>query len=137
MSHSVSLNWKGGMEFESSLDNHKIILDTTTEWGGSDNGPSPKKLMLVALAGCTGMDVVSLLKKMHISYTGLSISVEATLTEEHPKQYNSMHLIYEFEGDNLSLEKLQKAIDMSLDRYCGVAAVYKKVMPLTYEIKIK
>ncbi|MGL5563215.1 MAG: OsmC family protein [Tannerellaceae bacterium] len=137
MSHSISLNWKGGMEFESSLDNHKITLDTTTEWGGNDKGPSPKKLMLVALAGCTGMDVVSLLKKMHVEYAGLSIFVEATLTTEHPKQYNSMHLIYEFTGNNLPVDKLQKVIDMSLDRYCGVAAVYKKVMPLTYEIKIK
>jgi putative redox protein len=93
--------------------------------------------MLAALAGCSGMDVVSILKKMRVEFTGLDIRVEADVTEEHPKHYNKMHVIYEFTGNDLNPDQLKKAVELSQERYCGVSFVYKKAMEVTYEIQIK
>ncbi|MFV0471698.1 MAG: OsmC family protein [Paludibacteraceae bacterium] len=136
MKHSIKTEWKGNMAFETELDGHKLIVDTAKDAGGYDLGPRPKALMLAALSGCTGMDVVSILKKMRVDFKSCNIYVEANVTEEHPKHYNSMHLTYEFTGKNLPQDKLEKAVNMSLETYCGVGAVYKKSMEVTTEIKI-
>jgi putative redox protein len=134
MKHLVETVWKGQMKFEAEIDGHKLVVDAGPESGGDDAGPRPKKLMLLALAGCTGMDVVSLLKKMHVEFDDFSISVDANVTEEHPKHYDAMHIIYRFKGENLPLDKLMKAVEMSQDRYCGVSAAYRKGMEITWEI---
>lgn len=134
MKHIVDTAWKGRMKFEAELDGHRLVIDAAPEAGGEDAGPRPKKLMLLALAGCSGMDVVSILKKMRVELDDFNISVEADLTEEHPKHYESMHVIYRFKGKNLDVDKLVKAVEMSQEKYCGVAAAYKKGMKLTWEI---
>ena len=136
MAHKVVTNWKGNMEFEALISGHKVLMDATPESGGGDKGTRPKQLMLASLAGCTGMDVVSILKKMRVDLESFDIEVEADLTEEHPKYYNKMHVIYKFKGKDLDMEKLKKAVDLSQDRYCGVSAAYKKAMELTYEIVV-
>jgi putative redox protein len=137
MKQILNMNWKGDMAFETEMSGHKVIVDAAPEVGGKDLGPRPKEMMLVALAGCTGMDVVSILKKMRVDLTGFNVRVEANMTEEHPKHYNEMKIVYEFSGENLDEAKLKKAIDLSMDRYCGVSVVYKKTMPVNYEIVIK
>lgn len=134
MKHIIDASWKGNMKFEADLDGHSVVVDATPEAGGEDAGPRPKKLMLVALAGCTGMDVVSLLKKMRVDFDDLNVIVEGDVTEEHPKHYEKMHVIYKIKGKNLDIEKVKKAVDMSQEKYCGVSAVYKKAMEVTYEI---
>jgi putative redox protein len=136
MKESILVKWTGEMSFEAEVDDHRIALDAKPEVGGRNQGPRPKPLMMVALAGCTGMDVVSLLKKMRVDLEDLNVKVEGELTEEHPRQFTSMHIIYEFRGENLDMDKLKKAIDMSQDKYCGVSATLRKVLNLTYEIKI-
>ncbi len=137
MKHSVDTSWKGNMTFEASVSGHPVVMDAMPEAGGENKGARPKELMLAALAGCTGMDVASILKKMRVAFTDLKIRVEADVTEEHPKHYERMHIIYEFTGDNLPMEQLKKAVDLSQERYCGVSHVYKKTMPVTYEIRVK
>lgn len=124
------------MAFETEINSHKIIIDATPEVGGENKGPRPKPFMLAALGGCTGMDVISILKKMHVVVEKFNVIVEGDLTEEFPKHFYKMHVIYEFTGKNLPLDKLQKAVTLSEERYCGVSAVYKKVIELTSEIKI-
>lgn len=124
------------MAFEAEVNGHKFILDADESVGGHDSGPRPKPLMMVALAGCTGMDVVSILKKMRVEYEGLDVKIEGELGEEHPKRYTSMKVIYEFRGKDLPLDKLQKAVDLSRERYCGVSASYKDIMKLDYEIRL-
>ncbi len=104
--------------------------------GGKDLGPRPKPLILVALAGCTGMDVIAILKKMKVNPDYFNVDVKGEVTEEHPKQFSSMHIVYEFRGKDLPLDKLQKAIDLSQEKYCGVSAMLKKAMPITSEIRI-
>jgi putative redox protein len=132
----VTARWMGKMAFEGEVGNHRIIIDAGKGGGGEDRGTRPKALMLLALAGCTGIDVVSILAKMRVEVEKLEIRVEGDLTGEVPKHYHAMHVIYEFTGKNLPLDKLQKAVGLSEDKYCGVSAVYKKVIKMTSEIRI-
>ncbi len=124
------------MKFDSLVGGHHVILDALPEVGGEDSGPRPKELMLTALAGCTAMDVVSILKKMKITPEGFQVKIDANQTEEHPKHFDKMHLIYEFKGNNLPLEKLQQAVNLSQEKYCGVSFMYRQIMELTHEIVI-
>jgi len=124
------MNWLGDMAFQTSLNGHKIVIDAAEEHGGKDLGPRPKSLMLVALGGCTGMDVVSILKKMRVEYNSLEVVVEGDLAEEHPKKFEHMKVYYNFTGNNLPLDKIQKAVDMSREKYCGVSANYKESMQI-------
>jgi putative redox protein len=133
---AVTAKWLGNMAFEAEVNGHKILLDADSEVGGENRGPRPKPFMLVALGGCTAMDVISILKKMRVEVEKFNVRVEGDLTEEHPKQFYKMHLIFEFTGKNPPIEKLEKAVKLSEDRYCGVSAVYKKIMGLTSEIKV-
>ena len=124
------------MSFESEINGHKIIIDAKEEVGGQDRGPRPKPFMLAALGGCTSMDVVSILKKMRIELKSLNVIVEGELSEEHPKRFQKMHVIYEVEGDDLPMDKIEKAVTLSEEKYCGVSAVYKEVMEITSEIRV-
>jgi len=132
----IKLNWFENMAFEAEVNGHKILLDVPESGGGENRGPKPKSLMLVALAGCTGMDVVSILKKMRVDLEGFNVVVNGELTEEHPKQFTQMHIVYEFKGNDLPMDKLEKAICLSEERYCGVSAMYKKAFGITTEIRI-
>ncbi|HBF87708.1 MAG TPA: osmotically inducible protein C [Bacteroidales bacterium] len=136
MKESVNIKWLENMAFEGTVNGHKIVIDANLEVGGENRGPRPKPFMLFALAGCTGMDVVSILKKMRVDLDYFNVIVEGDLTEEHPKHFTSMHVIYEFKGKDLPMDKLEKAIELSEERYCGVSAVYKKAMKITSEIRI-
>lgn len=124
------------MAFEAEVSGFKLMLDADSAVGGQNAGPRPKPLTLVSLAGCTGMDVISILGKMRVVPDYFNVSVEGELSEEHPKTFIKIHLVYEFKGKDLPIEKLQKAIDLSQDRYCGVSAMLRKASELTYEIKI-
>ncbi len=124
------------MSFETEVNGHKIILDADPIVGGEDKGPRPKPFMMVSLAGCTGMDVISILKKMHVEVDKFNVKIDGDLTEEHPKHFYKMHITFEFWGKNLPIEKLEKAVKLSEDRYCGVSEVYKKAMELTSEIVV-
>jgi len=133
----VSTKWLENMAFESEINGYKLIIDAKEEVGGQDRGPRPKPLMLAALGGCTSMDVISILKKMRVELKSLNVIVEGELSEEHPKRFQKMHVIYEVEGDNLPLDKIEKAVSLSEEKYCGVSAVYREVMEITSEIRIK
>ncbi len=136
MKEEIQVKWAGDIAFEANVDDHQIMLDAKAKHGGKDKGPRPKTLMMVALAGCTAMDVVSILNKMRVELEDFNVKVTGELTEEHPKYYTAMHMIYEFKGEDLPYDKLQRAIELSQERYCGVSVVYRQTMSLTYEIKI-
>jgi len=136
MKHVVDLAWEESMTFGTEIDGHRLTLDAAPESGGNDRGPRPKKLMLAALAGCTGMDVISILKKMKIEPEGFNVIVEGDVSDDYPKRYTQMKIIYQFKGKDLPLEKLQKAIGLSQDKYCGVSAVYRNALKIESEIRI-
>ncbi len=137
MEHKIKINWKKNMAFETEINGHKLIMDVPAEIGGEDKGPRPKPLMLAALGGCTAIDMVWILKKMRIIIDDLKIQVISNLTDEDPKHYTSMHIIYEFFGKDLSFDKLEKAVKLSQEKYCGVSFMYRKAMEITYEIIIR
>jgi len=124
------------MAFETIVNGHKIIIDAEPGVGGRDRGPRPKPFMLVSLGGCTAMDVISILMKMRVEVDKFNVTVEGFLTEEHPKQFYKMNVVYEFTGKNLPMDKLKKAVELSEERYCGVTAVYKRALEVTSEIKV-
>lgn len=136
MLHTIQTTWNDKMSFDSQIDGHTLRLDTRDEMG-DDTGPGPKKLLLAGLAGCTGMDVVSLLKKMRVPFTGMKINIDADLTEEHPKVYSEIRLIYQIFGSELDKGKVQKAVDLSQEKYCGVTAMLKKNCPVNYSIEYR
>ncbi len=127
----------GGMAFETQIGNHKIVVDADPSFGGEEKGPKPKPLVLNALTGCTGMDVVSLLKKMRVEFKGLEINIDAEMTEEHPKYYNKIHLTYVIKANEADRAKVEKAVNYSQERYCGVSLMLSKAAELTYEIDLK
>jgi putative redox protein len=136
MKDSVNLQWAGNMAFKTTLNGHTLMLDASSELGGKDLGPRPKALLMVALAGCTGMDVVSILRKMKVDITGFNILTEGIIAEEHPKKFESIHLIYEFTGKNLPFDKIRHAIELSQQKYCGVSATLAGSVTLNYEIRL-
>jgi putative redox protein len=137
MQDSISIELIKNMSFEVNVNGHKIIIDTAEESGGNNSGPRPKSLMLVALAGCTGMDLVSILRKMRINFNELKIEADGNITNEHPKHFDHMHIKYIIKGKNVPAEKVNSAIEMSLGKYCGVSYGYKKAMEITHELIIE
>lgn len=133
---SVSTRWLENMAFETEVNGHRIVIDAESVSGGENRGPRPKPLMLAALGGCTAMDVVAILKKMRVELEGLNVTVEGDLTEEYPKHFFKMHVIYEFSGKDLPIDKLKKAVELSEEKYCGVSAVYRKTMEISSEIRV-
>lgn len=136
MKHEVKTFWKEGLALESTIGDHNIMMDAKPEVGGTNRGPSPKKVMLSALTGCTGMDVLSLLKKMRQDITDFNIHAEADMTSEHPMHYNKINLVYQVEGNNLDEVKVRKAIDLSMERYCGISYMLGKAADITYDLEI-
>lgn len=137
MKSSITSKWQGGLAFSSQVGDHAVRTDASAAHGGDNSGASPKMLMMAALAGCTGVDVVAILKKMRVQVDDFVMTIESELTEDVPSLYASMHLIYEFAGADLDREKLQRAVELSQDKYCGVSAMYRKIMDITWEIRIR
>jgi len=128
--------WNDGMSFTAKLDGFDIIIDADKNVGGENLGPRPKGLTLISLAGCTGMDVISILKKMRVEVDSFEVSTDASLTEEHPKRYKKIKTTYSFTGNDIPLDKVKKAVTLSEDRYCGVSATLKPTVELVSEIII-
>jgi putative redox protein len=132
--HNISTFFGSGMAASSTIGDYKVVTDTTADNGGTDTGPGPKRLMLASLAGCTGIDIVSILNKMKVPFSDLSIDTQATLTDTHPKTYDWVKLTYKIrlaEGDRI---KMEKAVKLSEDKYCGVMAMFKTFARLEKEI---
>jgi putative redox protein len=136
MKAKIDCTWKEDMAFEAEVNGFKIMLDAEPEVGGSNRGPRPKPLTLVSLAGCTGMDVISILRKMKVVPVYFNVAVEGELTDEHPKYYHKIRIIYELKGDRIEREKVEKAVNLSRERYCGVHELLRHGAEITDEIRI-
>jgi putative redox protein len=136
MKESVDVKWKGGMSFEAKVMDYKIIMDADPEFGGQKKGPKPKPLLLVALAGCTGIDIVSLLNKMRVEFKKFNIRVDGDTADEHPKKFTKITITYEITGKNIDREKVEKAVILSKEKYCSVSATLKNSVDIDYIIEI-
>lgn len=122
--------WKTGKAFDSFKDNAKIEID-------GNGGFNPKALLLSGLAACSGIDVVEILEKMRVPFRDLKIEVEADQTNEPPKVFKEVHINYIITTAEENRDKVKKAVDLSLDKYCGVSAMLKKNSNINYTITIK
>lgn len=133
--HTVTTIWKENMQFETdNPSGHKVLIDTSEDNGGNNSGLAPKAMMLSSLAGCSGLDVVSLLKKMRIIVDDFKMDATGELTEEHPKYYHTVRLNYHFTGTNLDEDKITKAVNLSVEKYCGVMEMFRKFAKINISI---
>lgn len=134
MTHHITTTWLGNMKFESTNPSgHNLFIDAGPENGGNSEGYRPKALMLSALAGCSGLDVASLIKKMKLEVDDFKIEIDANLTEEDPKYYDKVALHFHFSGSDLNEKKLQRAVDLSVEKYCGVMEMFRQFSELKVE----
>lgn len=136
MKHRIQVDWKENLAFEADLFGHRVSMDADPAVGGREMGSRPKPLLLAALAGCWGMGVVSILKRMRLPLEDLRIFVEGEEAEEHPRSYEQMHLVFEFTGRELDRERLEQAVEMSHRKYCGVSALFVRAIGITHEVRI-
>jgi len=131
------IRWSHGMTFVATGETgHAVVMDTKKAVGGHESAPSPKELLLFALGGCTGMDVVSILRKMRVETTSFEVHASAETEEPHPKAFKSFHLEYRFEGQNLPLPSLERAVVLSQDKYCSVSHTLRVGHPMTWSIVV-
>ncbi len=124
--------WKKGHEFTSYLGSNSIELD-----GSKKHGFGPKALLLSGLAGCSGIDVVDILEKMRVPFSHFEMDVQAEQTEDHPKVFKDILITYRLKTDRENEDKVKKAIELSLDKYCGVSAMLKKNSAVKYALVIE
>ncbi|MDA9341728.1 OsmC family protein [Flavobacteriaceae bacterium] len=135
MGHKVTTTWKNKMLLESDNPLGKnLLMESGPDFGGSNQGLSPKALMLSSLGGCTGLDLLSLLKKMRVEIEGFKVIVNGELTEEHPKYYDKVSIDYYFIGTDLNKENIKKAVSLSEERYCGVIKMFRAFAEVTIAI---
>ena len=132
--HEIETQWMGKMQFNSLVNGHTIVMDAPEKVGGEDNGPIPKPFVLTALSGCTGMDIVAILRKAQIQVKDLDIKVIGELSKTAPIQYVAIHLKYEFSGDAAFKDAAVGAVNDSQEKYCGVSSMLKKALPVTWEV---
>ncbi len=128
--HSVTTVFNRNMLFTAKVSGYDVLMNN----GDDDSGASPKQMMLASLAGCTGMDVVSILRKMKVDFSDYSMDVEADLTDDHPRIYNKVKLTYKIRLAVEDQPKMEKAVTLSKEKYCGVSAMFTAFADLTTEI---
>jgi len=116
---------------------HSIAMDGPPESGGENTAIRPGEMTLVALGGCTAIDVVSMLKKMRVEYDSFEVVVDAEEADDYPKVWTKLHLKYVFKGKNIDESKVKKAIELSQEKYCSVSAMLKKTAELTWEMVVE
>lgn len=135
MSYDLTTYHTGKSAFDVKIGQHTTRIDTVPP-DGEDTGPSPKRLLLGTLAACTGMDIVSLLNKMRVEFSDFSIQTKAELTDTHPKVFSRVEIIYRIRlAEDQHRKKMEKAVNMSKETYCGVSAMLAKNSPLEYRIE--
>lgn len=134
MTHNIESQWMGKMQFNALVNGHTIIMDAPERVGGEDLGPIPKPFVLTALSGCTGMDVIALLRKQGKQLKDLNLKVSGEISKQQPIEYISAHVIYEMAGNPEDEQAAKEAVMYSQEKLCGVSHMLKKIMPVTWQI---
>ncbi len=141
MTETVVTHWVDNMAFEAVIDGQSLKMDSEPQYGGTGSGIRPKPIVLGALCGCTGMDVISILRKKQVMVSSFRVTATGEVTETYPKYYHKIHLVFEvtgpaFEGDESVLQKVQRAVQLSTENYCGVNAMLKGSVEITHEVRL-
>lgn len=135
MADKITTHWKGDLTFESDNPSGNFVkMDTTIEGRDKRHGLSPKAMMLSSLAGCSALDVISILDKMNVEVDDFKIDVTGELTEEHPKYYHKVLVEYHFYGSNLNKKKCERAVELSVEKYCGVMEMFRQFADVNTKI---
>jgi putative redox protein len=133
----ASIVWKEGSGFVGQSESgHSVRMDSSVEKGGRDAGPSPMELALLALGGCTAMDVVAFLKKRRVEPEGLEIEIEAERAKEHPQVFVRATILYKIKGDGIKESDVKWAVELSQNKYCSVTAMFSKTAKIDFRWKI-
>ncbi|MEO6405539.1 MAG: OsmC family protein [Ferruginibacter sp.] len=134
MNHEIETQWMGKMQFNSLINGHTIVMDAPERVGGEDNGPIPKPFVLSALSGCTGMDIVAILRKAQKEVQDFSMKVTGEISKKQPIEYIAIHVLYDFKGLDENKQAALDAVNDSQNKYCGVSSMLKKALPVTWEV---
>jgi putative redox protein len=127
-----------GISFAGKTDaNHWLVMDGPQEFGGSDAGIRPKELVLLALAGCTSSDIISILHKKRVPLDAYEVHVTAEQRDEHPQVFTSIHLEFVFRGDGIKPADVERAIELSETKYCSVSAMLRPAVAVTHSYRIE
>lgn len=132
----VDVEWRHDLTFDAHQQGRTFTIMSSPQDDPEQRAISPKQLLLTGLAGCTGLDLASLLPKMRVPFSALRVRVEATLSEEHPRTYTSIHMVYEVECSNEHRGSVDRAVELSITKYCGVHAMLEKASRITHEVRI-
>lgn len=133
----IVLNWKGNFRFEAKTEKgHVVNFDAPSKYGGDDSAPTPMETVLACFAGCTSFDVVTILKKKRQTISDYSVETDAEMSDEPPEVFTKINIKYFVKGKNISKEAVERAIQLSFDKYCSVGAMLKKTAEIktSYEI---
>ncbi|HBV85711.1 OsmC family protein [Desulfosporosinus sp.] len=133
----VSVKHIRGMHFQGE-GSAKVLtnMDTSVTAGGTGHGTNPMELLLMTIAGCSGMDIVTILDKMQVKFQRFETTVEGERANDHPRVFRDIEVVYKFWGEALPKDKLERAVQLSMEKYCSVANMIDKAADLTYRIEI-
>jgi putative redox protein len=138
MTTEAKVTWQGAMRFEGTASSgHTLILDSAPEHGGQNAGFRPMELLLVGLAGCTAMDVISILNKKRVEVTGFEVKVQGERAETHPRVYTRIHVEYVVRGPDIPPQAVERAIQLSEEKYCSASAMLGEVAEITSSYRIE
>jgi len=133
----VVVRWNEGLQFKGTgSSGHEVVADAACDLGGLDQAARPVELLLVSLCACTGMDVVSILNKMRVPFSRFEVGAVGKRREEYPKSFTDIEMVYRIWGPGVDEDKLRKAVDLSMDRYCTVSNTLKPAVNLTFRYEI-
>ncbi len=129
--------WVNGMTFVARANSgHAIVMDATVEEGGNDSAPRPMELLLMSYAGCTAMDVIAILKKFNVFPDDFRVEITGTRRERHPRHYKDVVLRFILKGENIPRERVERAVELSQNKFCSVTPMFKALAEVRYEIVI-
>lgn len=133
----AKIRWIERLSFAGTADSrHWVVMDTDESSGGSAGSATPLEMVLLGLGGCTSMDVVSILQKMRVSLDRYEVALDAERAEDHPKVFTRIRIEYRFWGSDIDPRKVEKAIGMSMNKYCSVSAMLGKAVPIEHDYRI-
>lgn len=134
----VQVRWNGNMGFVGvSGTNHSVVMDVSKDKGGDGTAASPMEMVLMGLAGCSGVDVASIVRKKRLSVRDIEIKIQAERADEHPRVFTKVDMTFVFEGENLTMKPLEDAVRLSIDKYCSVAGMVSKTAEINWKVEIK
>lgn len=131
------VKWQGNMAFEATTEaGHSVLMDAAPEVGGDDRGPRPMEMVLMGLGGCTGIDVVLMLQKGKQDVKDCQIEITAERADTVPKVYTKIHVHFKVFGSELNEKKVQRAVDLSAEKYCSVSKMLEATVQMSHDYEI-